>query len=95
MIKVLMHGCNGRMGQMIVNLVKEEKEMEIAAGVDKFDGVANDFPVFSCIGDCTVKADVVIDFSNASAVDGLREACVEKKLPVVLCPPGLRDEQIA
>ena len=54
MIKVLMHGCNGRMGQMIVNLVKEEKEMEIAAGVDKFDGVANDFPVFSCIGDCTV-----------------------------------------
>ena len=80
MIKVLMHGCNGRMGQMIVNLVKEEKEMEIAAGVDKFDGVANDFPVFSCIGDCTVKADVVIDFSNAGAADELLDYLLIKLL---------------
>ena len=94
MIKVLMHGCNGRMGQMIVNLVKEEKEMEIAAGVDKFDGVANDFPVFSCIGDCTVKADVVIDFSNAGAADELLDYCAVTKTPVVLCTTGLSKEQL-
>ncbi len=95
MIKVLMHGCNGRMGQMIANLVKEEKDMEIAAGVDKFDGIANDFPVFSGIGDCKVKADVVIDFSNAEAADELLDYCAKTKTPVVLCTTGLSKEQLA
>jgi 4-hydroxy-tetrahydrodipicolinate reductase len=51
--------------------------------------------VFESIGACNVPTDVVIDFSNASAVDGLLEACVEKKLPVVLCTTGLSEEQIA
>lgn len=94
MIKVLMHGCNGRMGQMIVNLVKEEKEMEIAAGVDKFDGIANDFPVFSRIGDFAGKADVVIDFSNAGAADELLDYCAGTGTPVVLCTTGLSKEQL-
>ena len=41
-----------------------------------------------------MEADVVIDFSNASAVDELLEVCVERKLPVVLCTTGLSDEQL-
>lgn len=95
MIKVLMHGCNGRMGQMIAGLLKDDKEAEIVAGVDTFDGVSNPFPVFSKIGDCNVKADVVIDFSNAGAVDGVLDYCVATKTPVVLCTTGLSGEQLA
>lgn len=95
MIKVLMHGCNGRMGQMIAGLLKDDKEAEIVAGVDTFDGVSNPFPVFSKIGDCNVKADVVIDFSNAGAVDGVLDYCVATKIPVVLCTTGLSEEQLA
>ena len=41
------------------------------------------------------EADVVIDFSNALAVDGLLSYCGEKKLPVVLCTTGLSEEQLA
>ena len=95
MIKVLMHGCNGRMGQMIAGLLKDDKEAEIVAGVDTFDGVSNPFPVFSKIGDCNVKADVVIDFSNAGAVEGVLDYCVATKTPVVLCTTGLSEEQLA
>lgn len=95
MIKVLMHGCNGRMGQMIAGLLKDDKEAEIVAGVDTFDGIANPFPVFSRIGDCDVKADVVIDFSNAGAVDGVLDYCVATKTPVVLCTTGLSEGQLA
>lgn len=95
MIKVLMHGCNGRMGQMIAGLLKDDKEAEIVAGVDAFDGVSNPFPVFSRIGDCDVKADVVIDFSNAGAVDGVLDYCVATKTPVVLCTTGLSEGQLA
>ena len=95
MIRVLMHGCNGRMGQMIVGLLKDDAEAEVVAGVDAFDGVSNPFPVFSRIGDCDVKADVVIDFSNAGAVDGVLDYCADTKTPVVLCTTGLSDEQLA
>src|SRR5699024_7132888 len=52
------------------------------------------FPVFSKIEDCDVKADVVIDFSNAGAVDALLAWCVENRTPVVLCTTGLSEEQL-
>ena len=39
-------------------------------------------------------ADVVIDFSNASAVDALLEICADRKLPCVLCTTGLSDAQL-
>ncbi|MDO4312421.1 MAG: 4-hydroxy-tetrahydrodipicolinate reductase [Eubacteriales bacterium] len=94
MVKVLMHGCNGKMGQVISRMVAETEGMELAAGVDRFLGRENPYPVFETIDACDVPVDVVIDFSNASAVDGLLEACVKKQLPVVLCTTGLSEEQL-
>lgn len=94
MIKVLMHGCNGKMGQMISGLIQEEEQLEIAAGVDAFTGLANTYPVFETIGVCNVPVDVVIDFSNAGAVDELLDFCMEKQVPVVLCTTGLSKEQL-
>ena len=46
MVKILMHGCNGKMGRMITEIVKNEEDAVIAAGVDKFTGISNDYPVF-------------------------------------------------
>ena len=36
MVKAIMHGCNGKMGQVISGLVKEDDVIEIVAGIDKF-----------------------------------------------------------
>ena len=94
MVKILMHGCNGKMGRMITEIVKNEEDTVIAAGVDKFTGIPNDYPVFEKIAQCDVDVDVVIDFSNAGAVDELLDYCVKKSLPVVLCTTGLSDEQL-
>lgn len=94
MVKILMHGCNGKMGRMITEIVKNEEDAVIAAGVDKFTGIPNDYPVFAEITQCDVDVDVVIDFSNAGAVDELLDYCVKKSLPVVLCTTGLSDEQL-
>ena len=85
MIKILMHGCNGKMGRMITDIVKNDENAVISAGVDAYTAVPNDYPVFDSLEKCDADADVVIDFSNAGAVDGLLDYCVEKKLPVVLC----------
>ena len=94
MVKVIMHGCNGKMGQTISGLIAADEEIEIVAGVDAKDAGKNAYPVFTDIADCTVEADAVIDFSTASAVDGLLAYCVEKQVPCVLCTTGLTKEQL-
>ena len=95
MVRIIMHGCNGKMGQVISGLVAADNEAEIVAGVDVYDQVKNTYPVFKTIEECNVEADAVIDFSNAAGVDRLLDYCAEKKLPVVLCTTGLSEEQLA
>lgn len=94
MIKFMLHGCNGKMGRMITEIVKGDENAVIAAGVDAYTGVPNEYPVFDSIDKCDVDVDVAIDFSTAKAVDALLAYCVEKRLPVVLCTTGLSEEQL-
>lgn len=94
MTRVIMHGCNGKMGQTIKNLIAADEEITIVAGVDAFDEGKNEFPVFADITACDVEADVIIDFSVSKAVDNLLTYCVEKQVPCVLCTTGLSEEQL-
>ncbi len=95
MTRVIMHGCNGHMGQVITNLLKNDTQAEIVAGIDPFDEGKNTYPVFSSIDKCDVEADVIIDFASAKAEDALINYCVEKHIPAVICTTGLSEEQIA
>lgn len=94
MVKILMHGCNGKMGRMITEIVKNDENAVISAGVDTYTEVPNDYPVFDSLEKCSADADVIVDFSNAAAVDKLFDYCVEKEMPVVLCTTGLSEEQL-
>ena len=82
------------MGQVITKIAEADSKVEIVAGVDQFQGVQNPYPVFSSMEACDAEADVVIDFSNAAAVDGLLDYCVNRQLPVVLCTTGLSEAQL-
>lgn len=95
MVRVIMHGCNGKMGQTISGLIAADDGIEIAAGVDAYDDGRNPYPVFHTIEECDITADAVIDFSAALAVDGLITYCVDKQIPCVLCTTGLSEEQLA
>ena len=95
MTRVIMHGCNGKMGQTITGLIAADEEIEIVAGVDAYDEGRNSYPVFRSIAECTAAADAIIDFSAAPAVDNLIDYCVEKQIPCVLCTTGLSEEQLA
>ena len=94
MVRMIMHGCNGRMGQMITGICEKDPDITIVAGVDINTVQKNDYPVFESMDKCDVEADVVVDFGNCQATDGLVAACVEKKLPVVLCTTGLSEAQL-
>ncbi len=94
MVKMIMHGCNGHMGQVITELAAQDPAVEIVAGIDVADNRENGYPVFTNIFDCNIEADVIIDFAVAAAVDNLLKFSREKKMPVVLCTTGLSEEQL-
>jgi 4-hydroxy-tetrahydrodipicolinate reductase len=94
MTRIIMNGCNGKMGKVICSLVKEDNECEIVAGIDIVQSNAP-FPVFTSINDCDMPADVIIDFSTASVVDEVLNYAQEKKLPIIICTTGLSEETLA
>ena len=75
MTKIILNGCNGKMGQVISRLCEADNDVKIVAGFDINTEQKNDYPVFSSIMECNVDADVIIDFSNANAVDELLDFC--------------------
>lgn len=95
MVKIIMHGCNGHMGQVISGLVEKDPDAEIVAGIDVADQGKNSYPVYTNMEECQVEADALIDFSSAKATDALLAYCEKRKLPVVLCTTGLSEEQLA
>ena len=46
MVKIIMHGCNGKMGKVICDLVNKDADAEIVAGID-IAGANAPFPVFT------------------------------------------------
>ena len=95
MVKIIMHGCNGHMGQVISGIVEKDPDAEIVAGIDIADQGKNSYPVFTDIDACQVEADAIIDFSSTKATDKLLEYSAARQIPVVLCSTGLSQEQLA
>lgn len=94
MTKVVLHGCNGRMGLKLTELIAESKEMEVVCGVDVSGERKSNYPVYKQLEEIREDFDVIIDFSTAKAVDGLLSFVKNRKKPLVLCSTGLSEEQI-
>lgn len=94
MVKVILHGCNGKMGHIVTEMCSQDEEIEIVAGIDPVYQGNGGYPLYRDIYNCNMPADAVIDFSSAAAVDYVLDYCVERKLPCVLCTTGLSQEQI-
>ncbi|MBN2552817.1 MAG: 4-hydroxy-tetrahydrodipicolinate reductase [Spirochaetales bacterium] len=89
MIRIIIHGCMGRMGRVVAATAAAAEDIEVAAGVDLVKGDESmDFPVFSSLEDCTVPADVVVDFSSPKALDGLLKGAAKKSLPLIIATTG-------
>lgn len=95
MTKIIMLGCNGRMGQMITDIVSQDNEAEIVAGIAHVNNRENDYPVFTDIKDCDIAADAIIDFSSSNGFEERMDYAVEKQIPIIVCSTGLSDEQMA
>ena len=94
MVGVILHGCNGRMGQMLSELISKDEEMTVVAGIEPSGEAKNDYPVYKNFDELKETADVIIDFSTASAIDGLLDYCEKTHTPLVLCSTGLSKSQL-
>ncbi|MDD3766915.1 MAG: 4-hydroxy-tetrahydrodipicolinate reductase [Eubacteriales bacterium] len=94
MIKVMLSGCNGKMGQVITSIVEKSEGMEIVCGVDINTVSKNDYPVVSSPFDFSGSVDVIIDFSHPSSLENVLGYATEKSIPVVIATTGLSSEQV-
>jgi 4-hydroxy-tetrahydrodipicolinate reductase len=93
MLKILLSGCNGTMGQVIKNFAADNQHIKITAGFDKDPKkYNNDFPVYSDMHLCHEDADVIIDFSHFSAFEDVTDYAKQRRLPLVMATTGLNEE---
>ncbi len=95
MIKVAIVGCNGKMGGFVARSVEESAVCETLFGVDAFGTSRYDFPVYKSFDEAADKPDVIVDFSNPAALDGMLGYALQNAVPCVICTTGYSAEQVA
>lgn len=94
MPKIIISGCNGRMGQTITHLCAEKKDITIVAGFDINPVKLSNYPVYADPMEFSGEADAIIDFSNPATLDGLLNYCTLRGIPCVLCTTGYSNEHL-
>ncbi|MDR0326045.1 MAG: 4-hydroxy-tetrahydrodipicolinate reductase [Oscillospiraceae bacterium] len=96
MRKILLCGCNGRMGQTVSRLIAGRDDIEIIAGCDVLTGgPALGYPVVSGPAGYPERPDAVVDFSSPDALEGLLAYCGTESVPLALCTTGYDAAQLA
>jgi len=94
MTNIILRGCNGRMGQVITDLVEVDEKTVMVAGIDLTQNKLNKYPVYQSFAKCNVNADVIIDFSAPINMEEMLEFAVKRNLGIVLCTTGFTKEQL-
>jgi len=93
-MKVLLHGCNGKMGQAMTRVLGDTGDMQVVCGVDAVpDRVRNSYPVYASLKEVKESPDILIDFSHHSCLGGLLEFGMGRKVPLVICTTGFTAEE--
>ena len=93
-MKIILSGCNGKMGQVIARTVAERDGCEIVAGLDRVADSTGAFPVFAT-ADIDIPADLIIDFSHPAMLQTVLTLAEGRHLPAIIATTGLSDEQLA
>ncbi|HWT76707.1 MAG TPA: 4-hydroxy-tetrahydrodipicolinate reductase [Mobilitalea sp.] len=94
MTNIILRGCNGKMGQVITDIVDADEKAVIVAGIDITQNKLNKYPVYQSFTKCNVNADVIIDFSAPINLEEMLEFALKRKTGIVLCTTGFSKEQL-
>lgn len=93
-LKVLINGCNGKMGQEVVSVCQENENIEVICGFDREDLGLYSFPVFNKIENINIIPDIIIDFSIPIATFTILDFAKKNHIPTVIATTGFTDEQL-
>jgi len=94
-IRIIIHGCNGKMGQTVASVAAALPDIQVVAGGDKFPEIKqNPFPTYGSLSQCNEQADVIVDFSNPTALPDLLAFAKERKIPLVIATTGFSQDDI-
>ena len=93
MIKLIISGCNGKMGGVVTKIAQEDQIIDTVAGFDINTDNSNGYDVYSNPEDCSERADVIIDFSHPLMFEKTIDYAVKTKTPIVVATTGLDDNQ--
>lgn len=94
MTRLILSGCNGKMGRVITSCVESRCDCTIVAGFDINTESHAGYPVYANPANCNAEADVLIDFSHPSALAGVLAYAQEHRIPAVIATTGLSNEQV-
>lgn len=94
MIKVLINGCNGKMGQELAKAIEKNDNFKTICGIDRIDTGDNKFSVYTDITKIAEEPDVIIDFSVPVSTFNVLQYAVEKHIPIVICTTGFSKEEL-
>jgi 4-hydroxy-tetrahydrodipicolinate reductase len=94
MTKVIISGCNGKMGQVVTGLCSTDAEIQVVAGFDVNPEKQNDYPVYADPMEFPGKADCIIDFSHPNALTSLLSYCKKTGCGIVLATTGYSEAQL-
>jgi len=94
MTNIILRGCNGKMGQVITEIVEADENAVIIAGIDISSNRNNKYPVYQNFNQCNVRADVIIDFSAPVNLEEMLEFAIDRQIGIVLCTTGFNKEQL-
>ena len=94
MVRLILSGCNGKMGRVITRCAAERCDCSVVAGFDLNTESHAGFPVYANPANCSLEADVIVDFSHPSALSGVLAYALDKRLPLVVATTGLDENQV-
>jgi 4-hydroxy-tetrahydrodipicolinate reductase len=96
MVRVIVHGCSGRMGQVLSATAAAAPDIEVVAGIDLHEPEEKaEYPVFESLSQCSEEAEVVIDFSSPKALPVLLQAAEKKNLALIIATTGHTEQDKA
>lgn len=94
MIKILVNGCNGKMGQEVIKSINLDEDLVLLSGFDRQNTGEYTFPVYTDINNIEEKPDVIIDFSVPVATLNILDYAKKEHIPIVIATTGFNSEQL-
>ena len=94
MVKILLSGASGRMGNEIISQVEQEENFEITCGFGSKVDESKNFKIYDKVEDIKEKVDVIIDFSVPKATFEILKYAKKNKVSVVIATTGFSKEEL-